>query len=90
MDYDMFWGPVEAPDVEANKVCTPIVGRSTRVASYADVVSAVPGFVAPPEHQLKLYGGADAGVDRILSLLNLAPCYLNRVAKPSPLLHEHG
>ena len=31
MDYDMFWGPVEAPEVEANKAYTTVVGRNTRV-----------------------------------------------------------
>ena len=54
MDYETYWDAVDAPEVEPNHAYTAVVGRNTRVASYAYYVSAISGFDVPPEHQLKL------------------------------------
>ena len=48
MDYETYWDAVDAPEVEPNHAYTAVVGRNTRVASYAYSFSAISGFDVPP------------------------------------------
>ena len=86
MDYEMFWDSVDTVQQQGNRAYTSVVGRNVRVASYAYYTSAVEGFSIPAGHQLKLYRGDDAEVNSVLSLLELAQAYLDKVVNhPSPL-----
>ena len=86
MDYEMFCDSVDAVQPEDNHAYTSIVGRNVRVASYAYFTSAIEGFSVPAEHRLKSYRGADAKVNSVLSLIELARSYLDKVVNhPAPL-----
>ena len=75
----MFWDAVDTVKPAGNHAYTSVVWRNVRVASYAYFASSIVGFNVPDEHRLKLYRGDDADVHSVLSLLELAQVYLDKV-----------